>query len=175
MQQADPFLVFSVPAFYHFTDIRHVPLIRKHGGLFSMAELRKRHIEVPYPGGNEWSQDADKTSGMDEYVHLCFRPNHPMEYMAREEGRIDRSIFLEIDPQILTIGGIMFSPGVSNKSGMTIHSLEKARELIDFEVLYTRTDWHDSEIQLRLRAAEKAELLVPHHVPLEYIRNLPNG
>jgi ssDNA thymidine ADP-ribosyltransferase DarT-like protein len=98
-------------------------------------------VNVPFflgPGGNEWSQDADSVMGMDKYVHLCFRPNHPMEYLARQDGRIKQSIFLEIHPDILLVDGVKYSPGVSNKFGMPVHSLDKAKKLIDFEVLYTR-------------------------------------
>jgi len=175
MPQSDPFQQHRVTAFYHFTDTRNVPLIRSNGGLLPMAELRRQKIKVPQPGGNQWSQDADGMAGMDEFVHLCFRPNHPMEYLARAEGRIAQSIFLEIHPDVLLIDGVKYSPGVSNKSGMPIHSLAEAKKLIDFQVLYTRTNWQDPEIQTRLQNAEKAELLVPKGVPLKYIRNLPNG
>src|SRR5687767_3527238 len=73
--------------FYHFTDGKNLPSIQKHG-LLSMQELRRRNIQVPAPGGNEWSQDADIECGMDAYVHLTFIPNHPMEYPAKQEGRI---------------------------------------------------------------------------------------
>jgi hypothetical protein len=47
--------------------------------------------------------------------------------------------------------------------------------MIDFEVLYARTTWTDPEIQQRLRAAEKYEILVPRAIPLDLIRNLPDG
>jgi hypothetical protein len=30
--------------------------------------------------------------GLDGYVHLCFRGNHPMEHIATVEGRIQRSV-----------------------------------------------------------------------------------
>jgi hypothetical protein len=47
--------------------------------------------------------------------------------------------------------------------------------MIDFEVLYTRTEWRNPDIQKRLQQAEKCEILVPRKIPLEMIRNLPNG
>ena len=53
--------------------------------------------------------------------------------------------------------------------------MEEAKQLIDFEVLFTRTNWRDAAIQLRLQQAEKSEILVPDHIPLAFIRNLPNG
>ena len=107
-------------------------LIRKHG-LYSTAKLKLKGMKIPAPGGNEWSQEADANKGVDRYVHLCFKANHPMEYLAREDGRIMDSIFLQIHPDVLQIKGVMFSAGVSNKAGVEIVALEKAYELIDFE------------------------------------------
>ncbi len=175
MEASDPFRSHSVTAFYHFTDRRNLAKIREAGGLYSFAELRKRGIKVPAPGGNEWSHEADASKHMDRYVHLCFRPTHPMEYVARQEDRIRDSIFLEIHPDILAIKGVQFSPDVANKSGVGTCAIAEAYKMIDFEVLYTRTDWNDPTIQARLQRAEKCEILVPDHIPLELIRNLPNG
>ena len=112
---------------------------------------------------------------MDAYVHLCFRNNHPMEYLARQEGRIGDTIFLQIHPDVLTWDGVLFTDDVANKAGVDTHTIEEAREIIDFEVLYTRTNWSDPEIQARLKQAEKYEILVPKKIPLDLIRNLPNG
>jgi hypothetical protein len=160
---------------YHFTDRRNLPLIRQHGGLHPMAELRKMKVQVPAPGGNEWSREADGTKGMDEYVHLCFRNAHPMEYVARQAGRIGDTIFLQIHADVLLWEGVKFTPDVSNKSGVQTYTMEQARKMIDFEVLYTRTNWKDSEIQKRLQQAEKCEILIPRLIPIELIRNLPHG
>jgi hypothetical protein len=173
MAEQDPFNRYVVTSFYHFTDRKNAASIRQHGGLYSLAVLRVREIEIPAPGGNDWSHDADQMKGLDQYVHLCFRPNHPMEYVARQDGRISDSVYLQIHPDILQTKGVMFAADVSNKSGVEIVSLEEAVKIIDFEVLYTRTDWSNSEIQKRLKQAEKYELLVPDHVPMKYIRNLP--
>jgi ssDNA thymidine ADP-ribosyltransferase, DarT len=160
---------------YHFTDRRNIPLIREHGGLYPMTKLRKKNIEVPAPGGNDWSQDADGIKGMDAYVHLCFRATHPMEYVAREAGRIGDTIFLQIHPDVLLWDGVKFTADVSNKVGVEIHTIDEAKKIIDFEVLYTRTNWGNAAIQKRLQQAEKYEILVPKKIPLELIRNLPNG
>jgi hypothetical protein len=47
--------------------------------------------------------------------------------------------------------------------------------MIDYEVLYSRTDWKNPEIRQRLLQAEKYEVLVPGPIPLEMIRNLSHG
>jgi hypothetical protein len=175
MPKQDPFVQYSVTSFYHFTDRANSASIRHLGGLHSLAALREMGIEIHAPGGNDWSHDADRMKGLDQYVHLCLRPNHPMEYVARQDGRIANPIYLQVHPDILRIKGVMFTADVSNKSGVEIISLAKALDVIDFKVLYTRTDWTEPDVQRRLKQAEKYELLVPNHVPMKYIRNLPDG
>jgi hypothetical protein len=175
MPPIDPFEQHKVKAFYHFTDKQNLASIRKAGGLYSLAELRRRNIVVPKPGGNQWSHDADAMFGVDDYVHLCMRESHPMEYQAKKNGHIGDTLFLEIDPENRHVEGVMYAPDVSNKSGVSLMLMDDALESIDFEVLYTKTDWKDAAIKARLQLAGKCEILIPKHVPLKYIRNMPNG
>jgi hypothetical protein len=160
---------------FHFTDRRNLVSIRQHGGLWALAEMKRRGIEIPAPGGNQLSHDLDSTRRLDEYVHLCFRWTHPMEHVARADGRITDSIFLNVHPEVLQWDGVRFTPDVSNKSGVQVHPIEEAANLIDFEVLYSWTDWRDPAVQGRLSQAEKCEILVPRFIPLDLIRNFPNG
>ena len=98
-----------------------------------------------------------------------------MEFIARQDGRIVDTVYLQIHPDILSVSDVMFTADISNKSGVEAIPLIEALDIIDFRVLYTRTDWTDPDVQQRLRLAEKYELLVPNHVPIKLIRNLPNG
>jgi hypothetical protein len=175
MSSINPFVHHKVSTLYHFTDRRNLADIAKHGGLHSLAKLKEMGVTIPAAGGNDWSHEADVKKGLDCYVHLCFKSNHPMEYVARQEGRIADSIFLQIGLEVLQLDGVKFTAGVSNKSGVQLCSIEEARKIIDFEVLYTRTNWRDSGIQERLQQAEKYEILVPDHIPIKFIRNLPHG
>ena len=160
----------------HFTDTRNLARIKELGGLYSSAKLREMGVEDIVCGGNQWSLDADQMSRMDRYVHLCFRGNHPMEHIAVVEGRIEKSAFLYVDAKIMKKDGVLFAPGVSNKSGMKTCTMEQARDMIDYQVLYTRTDWNDPEINARLCAAEKCEILVPDHIPMKYLEQyFPHG
>jgi hypothetical protein len=156
--------------FYHFTDTRNLDAIKQQG-LLAMSELRRWQLPV-VPGGNQWSLDADISKGMDRYVHLCFMSQHPMEYRAKEDKRIIDSKFLQIDPSVLRIEGVMISQDVSNKADAIFGPAEQVIEQIDLEVIYTKTDWKNSDIKARLLAAKKCEVLVPNAVPVEYIKNL---
>ena len=174
MAKPDP--LAQITFLRHFTDTRNLKKISKLGGLYSRAKLKEMGVKGVIFGGNQWSVDADEMCGMDQYVHLCFRANHPMEHIATTEGRIERSTFLYVDSKIMYKRGVLYSPGVANKAGMLTHSIEEARNLIDYQVLYTNTDWNDPEIQARLQAAEKAEILVPDHIPMKYLEKyFPNG
>jgi hypothetical protein len=169
----DQFLArYRTRCFFHFTDTRNLPLIRASGGLLRLAEARRRGIAIPAPGGNDWSHEADARVGLDEYVHLCLFAEHPMEYRAREEGRIVQSTFLEISPEVLNIDGLRFTADVSNKRGVELLTLELACQVMDFAVVYDRTNWRDPTIQERRKMARRYEVLVPADIPLKLISGL---
>ncbi len=168
-------MVDRVNALYHFTDRRNLASIREMGGLYSWASLREMGAEVEVPGGNDWSHTADAFKGLDRYVHLCFRKSHPMEYSARQDGRLGESIFLQIDPRVLDEDGVLFTNDVSNKAGVETLSLDRFEEIMDLEVLQMKPDWGDEDFKNRLRKAEKCEILVPDFISTELIRNLNSG
>lgn len=159
--------------FYHFTDEANLPSIKEHG-LLSLEQLEKRGIAPPKPGGNQWSHDADKRTGLDLYVHLCLFNEHPMEYRAKTEGRIEKSKFLEIDKMVLGIDGACFTAAVANKAGVQTLTIAEANLEMDFEVVcnYRTMDWKNPEVMDRIKAAKKYELLIPNEVPLCFIRGL---
>lgn len=133
-------------------------------------------VEIPAPGGNEWSHDADSYKGMDRFVHLCLRPTHPMEYVARLDGRVVMSRFLSVHTDVLQIDGVRFTAGVSNKADVETHSMDEAMGMIDFDMLYGGwKNWNDPEIKARLQAVEKYEILIPDCVPFGMILKFPNG
>lgn len=159
----------GAPCLYHFTDSRNVPLIRQHG-LWSWAELKARGFTPPAPGGNDWSHDADAARGLDAFVHLCYRPNHPMCHVACNDGRIAQVVWLRVDLSALDLPNVAFTLDVANKSGVQPLSGAGIVTQLDWEVLYTRTDWTDPSIHARLSSAERAEILVPRHVPANLIK-----
>jgi len=159
---------------FHFTDPRNLASIEQHG-LLSVQQLARQAIVPPAPGGNQWSHDADARIGMDGYVHLCFCDQHPMEYRARQDGRIGAATFLRVLPAVLDIPGVMFADDVANKVGVAIRPLAEADEVLDLEVIFKRTDWKDPAVQTRLQRARKYEILVPDHVPVALLRKPTHG
>lgn len=163
---------YGVKWIWHFTDRSNIESIKKHGGLLSLKELNKRGIAIPSPGGNDWSHDADEQKGVHTFVHLCFLSDHPMLFVAQQDGRIKDPFWFKIDVDVMLHPDVRFSPDVSNKSGVPILDLEEAKNQLDFQVLFTRMNWGDPTIYHRRQMAEKSEILVPKIVPLDKILNL---
>lgn len=154
---------------FHFTDAANIPSIKKHG-ILSKAEVARQGVAVAYPGGNEWSRDADAQKGIDDFVSLCFTGSHPMCYVAHDDGRIPNPRYIPIHEDVLRIEGVKITIGIANKSGTELWAVEEGLAKLDIEVLYTRTDWNDPVIQARRQEAEKCEILVPKMVGIELIK-----
>ena len=163
---------FKPKCFYHFTDLRNIPTIRENG-LLSLAELQNRKITKFYPAGNQLSQNVDSSKGLNKFVHLCLHYNHPMEYIARMQGRVANTIFLAVSLDVLEVTGVRFTSGVANKAGVCLLHPEDAYSELDFEVIYDGLNFSESCVRERHNIAVRYELLVPNYIPLKYI-TLPN-
>ncbi|TAM48647.1 MAG: DUF4433 domain-containing protein [Paraburkholderia sp.] len=167
------FSLYPIVSFFHFTDIRNIPIIKAARGIFSTNVIAAAQIPIATLGGDSNSQLSDKRKGMDKYVHLCMFDQHPMEYRARQDGRILQSRFLEIDREVLREKpDIRFTSIMANTNGARLLTLGEAMDQLDFEVVCTRMDLSDATQMQRVLAARKYELLVPHSVADKYIRNL---
>ena len=160
----------GIRCLFHFTDAANLESIKEHGGLWSLAKLREMKIDIPHPGGNEWSHTEDKRLRLDQCIHLTFCNESPMLWVAQNrEKRIPNPHWLEIDSDLLLREDVRFCAGVANKSGAKILDAEQAKKEIDFEVLFQYTDWSVPDIRARRKEALKSEILVPNHIPLKYI------
>lgn len=166
---------YGVDGIWHFTDLSNLQSIIDNGGLLSLVEANKRGIKIPAPGGNEWSHDADKINGVDNYVHLAFLDDHPMLFHTRNDGRTPNPIWLKISIDILDTDGVRYTSDVSNKTGVPLLSPEVARNEIDLEVMFTYMDWKNPEIRQRRNQALRGEILIPSVVPVNMILGKKNG
>ena len=153
---------------YHFTDTSNFSSINTHG-LLSKNQMKTKDIIPDAPGGNEWSRRLDAAKGIDRYVSLCMTRNHPMKFLAEQDGRLPNAYYLGINPEVLEIEGTMIALGIANAINTELLLVRDAIPELDTEVIYSRTDWSDSKIQARLKAANKYEVLVPNMVPRKMI------
>ncbi len=157
---------------YHFTDKRNIDGIKEYGGILSFKELCNTTGKTIYWGGNDWSHNADRMNNVDDYVHLCFLKNHPMEYIAKTEGRIKDTIWISVKHDILLVQGVRFTNDVSNKSGVVLLQNEQAINEFDFEALFKYIDFRIEGNQERKTKVEKYEVLIPKKVPIKYLGNI---
>ncbi len=154
---------------FHFTDTRNLDSIREAGGLFSLRELQTRQILPVAPGGNQVSVSTAEKSGLDDFVSLCFFNKHPMEWVARSDGRLKETRFLTVDPKVLLIDGVKFCDGISNRSNATLLSGAEALAVFDLDAMTKRLEYKVPEQLDRRRKIEKYEVLVPKHIPLKFL------
>jgi hypothetical protein len=152
---------------YHFTDKRNISEIKKQGGILPRSIIQNAYI----PGGNRQSVDMDNNKGMQNYVHLCFLDDHPMEFIARDQGRID-PIWLKISTDVLDIPGVLYCAGVSNAIDAIYLNAKQAIKIMDFDHLFNYYDFSiENNMELH-NQAKKYEILIPTKIPLNYIRNI---
>ena len=78
----------GIKKLYHFTDRDNLESIIKHGGLYSWKDCDDKGIKIAKPGGSSTSHSLDKRDGLEYYARLSFVPDHPMMYVAMDDGRI---------------------------------------------------------------------------------------
>lgn len=166
---------YRIDGIWHFTDSTNVDRIIEQQGLLSWAELQRRGIKIPTTGGNQWSHDADKIKGVDEFVHLAFLDDHPMLFHAKKDQRIINPVWLKISIDVLDMDGVRYTSDVSNKAGVPLLTPDEAKQQLDLDVLFTYMDWKDPEVKQRRNLALKSEVLIPDFIPINLILGKKNG
>ena len=77
---------------YHFTDFDNLESIIKYGGLYSWADCDEKGIKIAKPGGSSQSRSLDSRDRLEHYVRLSFAYDHPMQYVAMNDGRISNPV-----------------------------------------------------------------------------------
>jgi len=157
-----------IPKLYHFTDVSNLLSIQAMGGLFATSLLKQLGTGFR-PGGDDLSLGLDEYRGMHKYVHLCLLPNHPMEYTALKDGRINKTAWIQVNRAVLDFDGVMYCPVVSNANGAKLFPIAEAATMIDYQALYRYLDWSTAEGQQRRRDAELCEILVPDYIPINFL------
>lgn len=156
---------------YHFTDRDNLESIIKNGGLYSWGDCEDKGIKIAKPGGGLLSRDLDRRDSLQHYVRVSFTTQHPMMYVAMQDGRLSNPVILEIDPEVIYWQDSKYANMNATRSGAHKGgSLEDFKQ-IHFESIKVRKHFDLPEVE---QPYFQAEILVKNFIPLEYIKNIGN-
>lgn len=164
----------NIDKLYHFTDRDNLESIIKNGGLFSWKDCEEQGIDIPMPGGGgrgSLSQGLDERKGLEHYVRLSFTKNHPMMYVAMNEGRINNPVILEIDPEVIYDADTLFSDRNATRNDVQVGPSLDHFKGIHFNSVKARNHF---DLDPDEQAFYQAEVLVKRSIPLKSIRNISN-
>lgn len=156
---------------YHFTDRENLESIIKHGGLYSWADCEEKGIKIAKPGGGDLSRQLDNRDGLQHYVRLSFVKDHPMMYVAMNEGRISNPVVLEIDIEAALWEGTMYADRNMTKNGANVGGSLDDLKAIHFRLFHLHR-YFDLDDEGKM--FYKAEVLVKNFIPIQYITNIGN-
>lgn len=160
-----------ITTLYHFTDRENLESIIKNGGLYSWADCEQKGISISKPGGSMGSCDLDRRDNLQNFVRVSFVREHPMMYVAMNEGRISNPVVLEIDPEVIYWQDSLYADRNATKNGALVGS-----SIDDFSQLHFNS--FKAKKHFDLDADEQkfyqAEVLVKNHIPLQFIKNIGN-
>lgn len=161
----------EIKKLYHFTDRENLQSIIQNGGLYSWADCKEKGICIAKPGGSDSSRLLDTRDGLQHYVRVSFVTQHPMMYVAMNEGRISNPVLLEIDPQVIYWKDSKFADRNATKNGAQVGNGMDDFKAIHFSAVKAKKhfDLDDDEQKFY-----QAEVLVKNFIPLEYIKNIGN-
>lgn len=160
-----------ITTLYHFTDRENLESIIKNGGLYSWADCEQKGISISKPGGSMSSRDLDRRDNLQNFVRVSFVKEHPMMYVAMNDGRISNPVVLEIDPEVIYWQDSLYADRNATKNGAHVGS-----SIDDFSQLHFNS--FKAKKHFDLDADEQkfyqAEVLVKNHILLQFIKNIGN-
>jgi hypothetical protein len=159
----------SISTLYHFTAKANLKSIKEYGGLYSWYYCYNNNIHIPHGGGGELSRSLDLRHGVENYVRLCFTRNHPMMYLAINEGRIPNPVILEINPEVIFWKSTKFSNKNATRNDVKIGSGLEDFNRIRFDIVKQLNHFNLSEED---KPFYQAEVLVFEKIPIECIKNI---
>lgn len=157
---------------YHFTDFDNLESIIKYGGLYSWADCDEKGIKIAKPGGSNQSRSLDSRDRLEHYVRLSFAYDHPMQYVAMNDGRISNPVVLEIDIETALWDSSLYADRNATKNGANVGgTLEDLKE-VRFGLFNRMMRYFDMSEEAKTHY--QAEVLVKNFIPLKYITNISN-
>ena len=157
---------------YHFTDFDNLESIIKHGGLYSWADCDEKGIKIAKPGGSFQSRSLDSRDRLEHYVRLSFAYDHPMQYVAMNDGRISNPVVLEIDIETALWDSSLYADRNATKNGANVGGTLDDLKEVRFGLFNRMMKYFDMSEEAKTHY--QAEVLVKNFIPLKYITNISN-
>lgn len=163
----------GIQCFYHFTARENLSSIRQLGGLFSWYSMEQRGKVIPCPGGGGLSRQLDQSRGLEDYVRLSFTRNHPMMYVAWNEGRIANPVVLKINIDVAALKGTKYS---NKNATIRREPVNIGDSISDLKQIHFQTVRQINHFNLEddEKSFYQAEVLVRSFIPIDFIMNLDN-
>lgn len=161
----------GIKKLYHFTDRDNLESIINNGGLYSWADCETKGISISKPGGDMTSRSLDRRDGLQHYVRVSFTPNHPMMYVAMNDGRITNPVILEIDLDVIYDEGSKYADRNATKNGAQVGGTLEAFKKIHFNSVTEDTHF---DLDPDEQKYYQAEVLVKNFIPLSKVKNIAN-
>lgn len=129
------------------------------------------NIDIPVSGGSMGSRENDKTNGKKDFVRVAFKKDHPMLFVAKNDGRILQEEWLNIDIKVAYFKNTEFSD--KNAAAFSSYKPIIGKEVsnlenVHFDILKKRYfDLEEDE-----KKYYQAEVLVKTWIPIDYITNI---
>jgi hypothetical protein len=159
----------GITTLYHFTDRANIKSIKEHGGLFSWHYCNTKGIEIPLPGGGSLSRNLDMRYSLQDYVRVSFTKNHPMMYIAQNDGRIQNPVILTISLDVCNFANSRFANMNATKNGHSQGTNLSNLQAIHFGTVKRPNHFDLDETE---KPYYQAEVLVKTWIPIEYITNI---
>lgn len=159
---------------YHFTDRDNLESIIRNGGLYSWKDCEDKGIAIAKPGGggpNSLSWELDKRHHLEGYTRVSFTRNHPMMYVAMNEGRISNPVILEIDLSVIYDDQTLFSDRNATRNGANVGGTLADFKKIHFNTVKARNHF---DLDVDEQPFYQAEILIKECIPLSAITNIGN-
>lgn len=161
----------NISYFYHFTEEKNLPNIRRYGGLLSQYQCVMQGIPVHTEASSTMIglRERDNQFNLEDYARLSFCTDHPLRDKRSLQGA--RLVRLKIKTDIAFLKDTLFSDrdaASEHHHGPGLEDLKKVDFNATSKVVHFDIDPED------LCLKNQAEVLVRSMIPKEYIINLDN-
>lgn len=155
---------------YNIQAIDNIPSIMQSGLLSNERASRINHVSIAMNEVQARRELVQIPNGMKlhQYANLYFDPRNPM--LSSKRSQNEDICILKFDRVILDFEGVVLSDRNASSNYAAFYEAKAGIENIDFDLVYARY-WLDDDYyeQCRKKSIKCAEVLVPYHIPFDYV------